>query len=427
MNPAVSRWPIAPLRRLAVLKAGSGFPIESQGLQTEEYPFYKVSSLGGADHDGTIRDVYDTVSRETAALLGASVVSAGSLVMAKIGAALNLGRIRVLSRDSCIDNNMLALTPRTGVHPRFLFYALHGLQMDLLVNPGAVPSLSERAFRSYHLPRPTLHTQSAVADFLDRETAKIDALIEKQLSLLATIGERVDCTITDAVTGRGTERGRKSANLPWLSTVPEHWGIERVGYHFDVMLGKMLDAGREARSGDASVPYLRAANIQPEGVVLEDLNHMPFTPDELRRLSLRRGDLLVVEGGSVGTSWLLQDDMPGVSFQKTLNRVRSRGRASTHFLHYVLRWLKGAGVIDLICDGSTIAHLTAEKLRGLRVPVPPAEEQATIAHELDQVVADSARLIERVHLSIALTEERRAALISAAVTGQLDIPAGKVA
>lgn len=202
VGPTAAHWTLSQMRRIATSTAGAGFPIEEQGLEDERYPFYKVNALGRADADGVIRDRYDTISRDTAAKLRASIVPAGALVMAKIGAALMLGRIRILSYDSCIDNNMLAVTPRAGMFTRFLYYALQDLKMDLLVNPGAVPSLSERSFRSYQLPVPPVAEQRQVADHLDRVTVKIDALIAKAEEFVALARERRAALITAAVTGQ---------------------------------------------------------------------------------------------------------------------------------------------------------------------------------------------------------------------------------
>ncbi len=195
-------WRVPQLRRIATMTAGAGFPIEEQGKDDEPYPFYKVNALGRAEADGRITARYDTISATTAARLRASVVPAETLVMAKIGAALLLGRIRVLCYDSCIDNNMLAVTPRAGVHSRFLYYALQDVKMDLLVNPGAVPSLSERAFRSYQLPLPPFEEQQAISAYLDGQTTAIDLLIRKANAFIELARERRAALITAAVTGQ---------------------------------------------------------------------------------------------------------------------------------------------------------------------------------------------------------------------------------
>ena len=180
-----------------------------------------------------------------------------------------------------------------------------------------------------------------------------------------------------------------------------------IGTAYSVTLGKMLDAGKAVDDSYTALPYIRAANIQDDGLRLTDVNEMPFSKSEAARLDLRRGDLLVVEGGAVGTSTILDDDMPGWSFQKTVNRVRPTGDWSTRYLGYVLRAYRDAGIIHLICNGSTISHLTAEKLRALRIPSACSGKQCAIADYLDHETARIDTLIEEQHRLIEMLRERR--------------------
>lgn len=195
-------WSVEAIKRRGLIGAGTGFPPEFQGLEEEEFPFHKVNVLSKADHDGMIRVRSDSVSRETASLLRARIYPAGSLVMAKIGAALLLGRIRVLGTAACIDNNMMCVQPKDKVSSRFLFWALEMVQFDWLVNPGAVPSTSEGAMGNYKLAFPPAEEQSAVANYLDRETAQIDALVAKAGEMIDVLKERRQALISAAVTGK---------------------------------------------------------------------------------------------------------------------------------------------------------------------------------------------------------------------------------
>jgi type I restriction enzyme S subunit len=259
------------------------------------------------------------------------------------------------------------------------------------------------------LPPPA--EQKAIADYLDRETAQIDTLIAKQEQLIATLRERRIAVIWRGALSGFNPLSDSRGSGPSLGTV------------FSVTLGKMLDAKKEPKPMDVSLPYIRAANLQDDGLDLRDVNHMWYSPAEISRLDIRANDLLVVEGGAVGTAVLVKEPMPGWSFQKTINRVRATSGWSTAWLSYVLRAYRDGGVIDLICDGSTIAHLTAEKLRALRIPATHPEDQAHAVAALDVATARIDSLITKAERFIELSKERRAALITAAVTGQLQIPA----
>lgn len=265
-------------------------------------------------------------------------------------------------------------------------------------------------FLNLHVPQPPIETQRAIADYLDRETARIDMLIDEQQRLVEMLRKRR----TDLI--RGTVLGQINPFAP-----PSNTPMTAIGHHFSVSLGKMLDAGRALREGDESLPYIRAGNLQDSGLRLVDINMMPFSAKEATELNLLAGDLLVAEGGAVGTNVVLGEDMPGWSFQKTVNRLRPIDGWSSKWLGYVLRTYRDIGVIDIVCNRSTIAHLTAEKLRALRVPdCAPTEQRRTVKY-LDEQTAKIDTLIAETERFIELSRERRSALITAAVTGQIDV------
>mgnify|MGYP000243186270 CR=1 FL=1 len=183
--------------------SGAGFPDKYQGLSGEELPFYKVSSLSTAKH-GRLGDAENSVSRDVADELRARAIPSGSVVMAKIGAALLLARYALTTRPACIDNNMQALVPREGsVDSRFLSYAMEEVSVHSLVKPGPVPSLDVMGMKmtdvAYH---PSLDEQRRIADHLDEVTGKIDAMLAKVAELKSLLIERRAALIIDVVTGR---------------------------------------------------------------------------------------------------------------------------------------------------------------------------------------------------------------------------------
>ncbi|MBA4247282.1 MAG: hypothetical protein C0444_03185 [Microbacterium sp.] len=195
-------WVMAPVKYHARTGAGAGFPPDAQGLLDEKYPFLKVNALSKADDDGVIRWQEDTVSLEMASKLGAKIYPAGSCIIAKIGAALLMGRVRQLSAPSCVDNNVMALIPQGSTSPRFLYYALQNLRPDWLVNPGAVPSTSEGAVGRVRLPFPPEAEQIAIAKALDVYMRKVMATERKLEAALTVLRERRQALISAAVTGQ---------------------------------------------------------------------------------------------------------------------------------------------------------------------------------------------------------------------------------
>jgi len=268
---------------------------------------------------------------------------------------------------------------------------------------------------------PPLEEQAAIASFLDRETAKIDALITKKERLIELLQEKRTAIISHAVTkGLDLTVPLKDSGVEWLGEIPAHWDVAPVYARYSVQLGKMLN--QEAVRGVASAPYLRNANIQWDRFDLTDLLEMDFDSSERRKYALIPGDLLVCEGGEVGRTAIWQGELTECYFQKTVHRLRSlRNTEEGRFFFYVLYTAAKRGVF--VADGSknTIAHLTAEKLKKHRFAFPPYQEQQAIASYLDRETAKIDALIAKIREGIEKLKEYRTALISSAVTGKIDV------
>lgn len=211
----------------------------------------------------------------------------------------------------------------------------------------------------------------------------------------------------------------KDSGVDWLGLVPDHWAVTLLKRGYEVVLGKMLQP-EARRDDDEFLPYLRAANIQLSGVDTADVKHMWFGAQERNSLLLRRGDLLVSEGGDVGRSAIWEFDGEECYFQNSINRIRSIDGNNTRFLYYWMIAIKRNGYVDMLCNKSTIAHFTAEKVAAVPLSIPARSEQAQIACFLDHETARMDALIEEQQRLIELLKEKRQAVISHAVTKGLD-------
>ncbi|KFE58060.1 restriction endonuclease subunit S [Pseudomonas syringae] len=211
----------------------------------------------------------------------------------------------------------------------------------------------------------------------------------------------------------------KNSDVEWLGVVPDHWAVTLLKRGYQVVLGKMLQP-EPRRDDDEFLPYLRAANIQLSGVDTGNVKRMWFGAEEKKSLLLRRGDLLVSEGGDVGRSAIWDFDDEECYFQNSINRIRSIDGNSTRFLYFWMIAIKTNGYIDVLCNKSTIAHFTAEKVAAVPLPMPTKSEQTQIARFLDHETARINALIEEQQRLIELLKEKRQAVISHAVTKGLD-------
>jgi type I restriction enzyme S subunit len=182
----------------------------------------------------------------------------------------------------------------------------------------------------------------------------------------------------------------------------------------------MLDAKRI--TGEHLLPYLRNIDVQWDRVSVEDLPEMDIASDEYARYTLNEGDLLICEGGEVGRAATWRGELSVCGFQKAIHRVRPRtGRDLPRFLYYVMRAAASSNVFVAYGNPNTIAHLTAEKLRVYRFAFPPLDEQGAIVERLDGEAGRIDTLAAKLRTSIATLREYRTALISAAVTGKIDV------
>jgi len=194
-------WSVLAFKRLGEFQAGAGFPEEEQGLLDEELPFYKVSDTNLEGNEVFMVVHNNSISRETAAKLRAFVFPPQTIIFAKVGAALLLNKRRILTRPSCIDNNIMGFM-RRGCDLKWVYYWMCGLDLSQLVNPGAVPSVNEGQLRDITIPVPPPDEQRAIAAFLDSETARIDALIERIRASIDLLREYRTVLISAAVTGK---------------------------------------------------------------------------------------------------------------------------------------------------------------------------------------------------------------------------------
>jgi type I restriction enzyme S subunit len=212
----------------------------------------------------------------------------------------------------------------------------------------------------------------------------------------------------------------KPSGIEWLGDIPKHWETPPLYVRFKIELGKMLDESRI--TGKHLVSYLRNVDVQWDSINTDDLPEMDIRTDEYSRYTLTAGDLLVCEGGEVGRAAVFRSSGEVLGFQKALHRLRpARTNENSRFMFYTLYWASHSGVFLSEGNPNTIPHLTGENLRRYRFPTPPLPEQIAIAEFLDRETAKIDRMVEKVELAIARLQEYRTALITAAVTGKIDV------
>jgi len=328
--------------------------------------------------------------------------------------------------DGSVSLICTVIRPQEQVHTPFVHHLLRSqlFQEEYYRNgKGIVADLWSTSYsemRNILLGMPPTAEQKRIAEFLDQETAKIDALVAEQERLMELLKEKRQAVISHAVTkGLNPKAAMKPSGIEWLGDLPAHWVTPSLNTRYSCELGKMLDESRI--TGSHLVSYLRNTDVQWDAINYQELHQMDIQQSEYPRYTIQTGDLLVCEGGEVGRAAMVKD-VPGViGFQKALHRLRPRSSLEhTRYLYFTFFWAAATGVFS-VGGTATISHLTGEQLRRFRFPKPPYSEQVDIAAYLDAQTAKFDALAAEAQRAIDLLQERRTALISSAVTGQIDV------
>ncbi|WP_338655344.1 restriction endonuclease subunit S [Methylophilus sp. DW102] len=421
LNTIPTHWTITPIKVLGQLKGGAGFPHDQQGVDDEELEFFKVNSLATANNDGTLTRAENTISRSTAKQLGAFIFPAHTITFAKVGAALLLGRVREIPSPACIDNNMMGLVVRDGNDTKFVRYAMELVCFDLIANPGAVPSLNEGQIGNFKLAKPPLCEQTAIVAFLDRETAKIDALIAEQEKLIALLAEKRQATISHAVTrGLNPNAPMKDSGVAWLGEVPAHWEVVGLTKYIESVVDYR---GRTPTKVDAGIFLVTAKNIR-DGAIDYEASQEYIAKNEyedvMRRGQPALGDVLFTTEAPLGQVALI--DREDIALAQRVIKFRANSKYLLN--QYLKSWIMGSACqfnLELLATGSTALGIKGSKIGQVRICLPPLEEQTQIVSYIDLEVSRIACLKIEADKAINLLKERRSALITAAVTGQIDV------
>jgi type I restriction enzyme S subunit len=315
-----------------------------------------------------------------------------------------------------------------GSDPEFLDFLMRSDRQVLhfkAYSSGVIDSrlrIYPETFGSLHCCLPPPSEQSSIAAFLDRETAKIDALVAEQEKLIALLQEKRQAMISHAVTkGLDPDVPMKDSGVEWLGEVPEHWAVTRLKYAAELI----VDCPHETPVYADDGPYfvIRTADIE-EGVLDDSAMYRVSEAEYLNRVRRQRLDSDDIVYGREGERWGHAALVPEAE-RFCLGQRMMQFRASKHFSPGYLMWHLNAeqtyrqGQVDTV--GATSPHVNVGTIRNYVLAAPPIEEQRLIARHLDEVSARFDLMMGEAKKVVSCLAERRAALISAAVTGRIDV------
>lgn len=404
IGPFPSNWDLVPFFSKFIARKESNKGMKNDNLLSLSYGRIIPKDINTLD--GLLPASYETYQ----------VVHPGDLVFRLTDLQNDKRSLRsaIVTEEGIITSAYLAVRPK-AMNPDFanhLFRCYDQLKVFYSMGGGLRQSMKYDDMKWLPVVSPSLSEQTQIARFLDHETAKIDALIAEQKRLIKLLQEKRQAIISHAVTkGLDPNVPMKDSGVEWLGEVPAHWGIRKVSYEFIAVKGPRGALLTKEYCATNKGPYPVYSGQTDNAGVLGSINDFDFSLGS-------NGGLLTTTVGAKAMSLNFVTNHISLSQNCMLIRPLS-GQIFIKFYLYHLQPLfrLERGMIPDHMQPS----FRMEDLYRFFVARPPVEEQKAIASYLDELVMKVDMLINEAGNSINLMQERRSALISAAVTGKIDV------
>lgn len=369
-----------------------------------------IGELGGLDleSDKPLSEVVD----------GYTYFENGDVLIAKITPCFENGKgalPRSLTSGVGFGTTELhVLRPGDDIDERFLFYLTisdHFRKLGEASMYGAAGQkrVPEEFVFGFRHPLPSLPEQRGIANFLDRSTSRIDRLIDKKEHLIELLEERRTALIAKAVTkGLDPEAPMKDSGVEWLGEIRKDWDTTKIGHHVDLINGFPFSS--EHFSNSDGIPLIRIRDLGNESTEA----YFRGKPDTDFRV--QSGDIVIgMDGDFEVDRW---SGKPALLNQR-LCCLKTHDSLDKRFLYYSLP--APLDVINDLTHSTTVKHLSSKQVRRIEICYPPLEVQRKIGEKLEVEMANLDRLAERIRRAIERLQKYRSALITAAVTGKIDV------
>ena len=349
-------WKKVKLSELCNMNSGGTPSRAIKEYYIGDIPWAKISDIENAQ-SGIIKNTEEHISKAGLDSINNRIFPKGTLLLAMYG---SVGKAAFTGIEMSTNQAILGIRIKdeNTLDYSFLKYWFQTIKTQLLNRAvgGTLQNISLGIVKDLQIPLPPLPTQKRIAEILDAA----DALRRKDQELLRKYDELAQAIFIDM----------------FGDPVKNEKGWDRIPFAelFDSRLGKMLDAKKQV--GGKKFKYLGNSNLQWFRFNLDNLLEMEFADNEIEKFELKKGDILICEGGEVGRCAIWNNDMPNVYFQKAIHRARAISNNITPEYTVMLFWFlaKYGGLNDYV-TAATIAHLTGEKLKLIPIPVPPIDLQ----------------------------------------------------
>jgi type I restriction enzyme, S subunit len=419
-----SRVSLTSVGRMAEVRLGKMLQPMSSSEQDLEVPYLRA---------GHLSQLPDELPRMWASPkeIAQYQVEAGDILVAEGGDVGRVGFVPQSAAGALIQNSLHRVRPTGGRDRRFLAYVLEAVHLgdwlEVLCNKSTFGHLTVEKLTALRVPDPPATVQVLIADYLDVETARIDALITKKQRMIELLRQR-EIAMLETVLLVGDGPGSARFEGHWTPFLPADWSISPIKH-----LAHCSNSGawgEEPGIHEVDLPVATTAQIDSEGQFhTANMTIRSFTPDEAARYRCSPGDIVVVKSsGSAtniisGKAGLVSEADESFVFSNFLMRLRPDAqRVDPGFLYLALVSHLTKQRIERMVSATTYPNLQVGEYLSAKVPVPPLVIQRQLLDEFDRRAGGIRSLRVQLSRSIDLLRERRQALITAAVTGELEVP-----
>lgn len=373
-----------------------------------------------------------TLSLEGLKNCGAHLVSPNSIILST---RAPIGHVALTERESCTNQGCRALVSVTGgAVPDFVYSALVASRPVLQASGKGTTflELAAGALGIHAVPFPPAEEQRAIADFLDRETTKIDLLVAKKRTLIERLKEKRSALISRTVTrglppdaarasGLDPHPSLKPSGIDGLQNIPECWTTRRLRHISNVItVGVVVNPSSYV--SEEGVPFLLGGDVREFVIDTTKCNRCSEESSNgpLRKSRLTTDDVVVVRVGYPGVAAVIPPELDGANCASMMI-VRRHPRFCSRWLVYVFNSQIGRDQIEIVQYGAAQKQFNINHAVDFTFPFPPLPEQHAIADYLEQETAKINQMITKVETAIERLQEYRIALITAAVTGKIDV------
>lgn len=418
-------WQVLPLKLATANKVKDG-PHETPKFLDEGVPFFSVDGIQDCK---LVFEGCRYISPEDHERFSMKCLPKFGDVL--LGKAASVGKVAFVDtkEEFNVWSPLAVLTPKSVKLGRFIFYSLQSTwlqaQCDVNSNSNTQKNLSMGVIDNLSFAIPTDDVAEKIANFLDHETAKIDTLIEKQQQLIALLKEKRQAVISHAVTkGLNPNAPMKNSGVEWLGDVPEHWNVARFKHLVaESAAGPYGASLTKAMYTSSGIKVYGQQQVIPDDLSTGDYYISENKFEEMRRYEVFPNDVLISVMGTVGRVAVAPENVErGIINPRLVKYKVMENKILPHFVKASILSDVSQSHLLFAAQGSTMDGLNMQILGGLPIPHPLSlVEQKEIIDEVKRQGEKFDSLLLKAQVAVELLSERRTALISAAVTGKIDV------